>query len=169
MYTEKMTAQMAAPPVYPAPFASNAGLLLSFDDVVADAQGLVSAADRCRLLRLFQALGGALAIFSDRSLGELDRALGLPDLPLIGDDGRESRLAGDLAAVRAGGMETLLNAPPFAGRSLLLFGRQGANSTLLRLVTERGGLCASGRAGREKLARWLERLAPVPADRRIIA
>lgn len=144
-------------------------LLLSFDDVVVDRTGHVPGPDRLRLMRLFRALGGALAVFAHHDVATLDRALGLPDLPLIGRGGGEARLTRGLAPTRDRPVETLLGTPPFAGRPLLLLGERGAESALWDAVGRHGGICSAGAAVRQTLAAWLERLGPDPADRRAAA
>ena len=42
---------------------SNTALLMSFEGSLADGHGAVSAATRFSLMRLFRALGGAVAVF----------------------------------------------------------------------------------------------------------
>ncbi|MCA8929566.1 MAG: hypothetical protein KDC18_15990 [Alphaproteobacteria bacterium] len=160
---------MAALPRFAAHPAEPAGLFLSFEDVVSECDGGVSAAARLRLLRLFQAVGGAVAVFSAHGLGDLDRALGLPDLPLIGRKGEEVRLGHDLPTLRSNGLRTLLAAPPFADRPLWLFGLQGAGDDLLAAAARQGGACASGDAARLALAGWLDRFALPTVGRSALA
>ena len=74
----------------------NWALFLDFDGTLVDlapTPGAVclSPAVRFSTLRLFQLLGGAVAIVTGRTLSEIDRFVGLPDLPLAGSHGLEMR------------------------------------------------------------------------------
>ena len=74
----------------------NWALFLDFDGTLVDlapTPGAVclSPAVRFSTLRLFHLLGGAVAIVTGRTLSEIDRFVGLPDLPLAGSHGLEMR------------------------------------------------------------------------------
>jgi hypothetical protein len=145
------------------------GLLLSFDDVITDRNGVVCAPDRLLLLRLFHALGGPVAVFSALELPTLDRALGLPDLPLIGGGGGQARLARDLAITNARGVEALLDALPFTSRPLLLVGMAGAEGGVLEAVGRRRGQWTGSGSARATLAALADRLMPTTCERRTAA
>ena len=169
MQKQELPAVQAARPPVAANLARESGAFLSFDDVIADRAGGVSAPDRLMLMRLFRALGGAVAIFSERKVAVLDRALGLPDLPLIGSGGSEVRLGRDTPLLAGQGAEAMMTTPPFAGRPLIVFGLNGTGAELMTVAGRRGAICLAAEAARETLAAWLERLAPVPFDRRSAA
>jgi hypothetical protein len=158
-----MLVQNSMLPVGPAPstislIREQTAVLMSLEFVIADRSGIASAAARCALMRLFRALGGAVAVFSEQDSQTLDRVLGLPDVPLIDSTASPQHLSAQ--------MQALLQSPPFAGRHVVLCGAAAAPSTLRELVLREGGIFAVKTAMRAALGDWLEQLAPMPVHLR---
>jgi len=137
---------------------SKTALLMSFEGSLSDGHGAVSAATRFSLMRLFRALGGAVAVFSERDPEWLSRALGLQDIPLVNAKASPPDLASQL--------DDVLQSPPFAGRRLVLCGASAAAPALRERVLHRGGIFADQAAVRSALGEWLEGLAPMPVHQR---
>jgi hypothetical protein len=161
--SSKMLVQSLTTFATPAPsdvpeLRSNTALLMSFEGSIADGHGAVSAATRFSLMRLFRALGGAVAVFSEHDPEWLSRTLGLQDIPLIYTKASSQNLASQL--------DDLLQSPPFAGRRPVLCGASAAAPALREGVLHRGGVFADQAAVRSALGDWLEGLAPMPVHQR---
>lgn len=145
------------------------GLFLAFEGIIADTSGYASASSRVALMRLFQALGGAVAVFSQRDVAELDRLLGLPELPLIGSDGVNVRSLQAHAVAGHRPLDRLLDLRPFAGRTFILYGADAAPKSLRTAMKARGATMAGGSGAQLALRQWMDQLAPIPSHPRIHA
>jgi trehalose-6-phosphatase len=121
-------------------------LLIDFDTCIAELSGdwggiSVSPASRYMLISLFRSLGGAVALITNRSLLEVDRALGLPDIPIAASNGLEMLALRKAAAAPVFGpaagpqrlrgelISALMASAPFAGRvPVYLSGAAGHDS-----------------------------------------
>lgn len=138
------------------PAAGSRALLIDFDTCIAEATGdmggiTVSPASRYMLTSLFRSLGGAVALITKRSLLEVDRQLGLPDLPIVASNGLEMRSLRKAAAAPLFGTSTVPHRPrgalvaalmasaPFAGRVPVYLCGVSGDDTAFAAAKMRGG------------------------------
>lgn len=131
-------------------------LLIDFDTCIAEPAGdrdgiSVSPASRYTLIGLFRSLGGAVALITNRSLLEVDRQLGLPDVPVAASNGLEMRSLRKAAAAPAFGLPSgphrprgelvsaLMASAPFAGRAPVYLSGESGDDTAFAAAKTLGG------------------------------
>lgn len=181
----------SAPIVLTLPGEKNAGagwaILIDFDLCILESDkerggACVAPAVRDTLSRLFQTFGGAVALVTRRSLLEVDRMIGLPDLPVAASNGLEMRAlrkapAAPLFANRAFPRRSrgdlvaaLMSAAPFKNRIPVYIGGSPGDESAYDTAAALGGFgvnigygptaaaatLASPRIARSLLRRWAE-------------
>ena len=139
-----------------APPARPWALLVDFDACIAEATAAadgmaVSPASRYALISLFRSLGGAVALITNRNLLEVDRQLGLPDVPVVASNGLEMRSLRKSAAAplfaagapsrrpRGELVSALMATAPFAGRAPVYLSGASGDSTAYTVAAALGG------------------------------
>lgn len=148
-------------PTADTPAAKNGlAILIDFDACLLDidaetGNASVAPAVRDTLSRLFQAFGGAVALITQRSLLEVDRMLGLPDIPVAASNGMEMRSLRKSAVAPATGrivlsgirrsdvITALMNAAPFAGRMPVYIGHTARDQGEPGIADRLGGFSVS--------------------------
>lgn len=131
-------------------------LLIDFDACIAEPAGTaggltVSPASRYTLISLFRSLGGAVVLITDRSLLEVDRQLGLPDIPVAASNGLEMRSLRKASAAPVVGpgagphrlrgelVSALMASAPFAGRAPVYLSGASGDDTAHAAASALGG------------------------------
>ncbi len=136
------------------PLSRRIALLLSFEAAIADRTGTVSAASRFKLMRLFQAFGGAVALATNQDLCVTARELGMPHIAVIGGASSPQDLRAQL--------DQLMQTPPFHGRQLVVCGAATVPAPLSEHVLNTGGVFADHGTVYATVDAWLEQFAPMP-------
>lgn len=151
-----LSRQLAPLPSGFSPPARPWALLIDFDACIAEPAGTagglaVSPASRYTLISLFRSLGGAVALITNRSLLEVDRQLGLPDVPLVASNGLEMRSLRKATAAPLFGIgasprrprgelvSALMATAPFAGRAPVYVSGASGDSTAYTVAAASGG------------------------------